>query len=97
VQGLSDEILSPGEKEVFKTFVEIDQKEIIRQAADRQPYVDQGQSLNIKVRPEVTLAENVELIRLMWSSGLKSAYYHKGLNKAQELARANAACSACEA
>ena len=41
------EFLSENEKEVFKTYSEIDQLAIIYQAANRQNHLDQGQSLNI--------------------------------------------------
>lgn len=95
VQGL--DFLTDHEKAVFKTFVEIDQKEIIIQAADRQPFIDQGQSVNIKLRPEASMKEDMDLLFLAEELGLKSLYYRKGLNKAQELARANASCVACEA
>jgi ribonucleoside-diphosphate reductase alpha chain len=39
--------LSDYEKQVFKTAFEIDQHVIIRHAAQRQPYIDQGQSVNL--------------------------------------------------
>ena len=89
------DFLSDREKAVFKTFGEIDQAEIVQQAADRQPYIDQGQSLNIKLPPTATMKDDVDLIVQGWRSGLKSFYYRKGFNKAQELARQN--CLACEA
>lgn len=89
--------LSQHEKNVFKTFVEIDQKEILIQAADRGVGLDQGQSINIKLPPEATMKDDVDLIIMAEELGLKSLYYRKGLNKAQELARENSACIACEA
>jgi ribonucleoside-diphosphate reductase alpha chain len=91
------DFLTDHEKAVFKTFHEIDQAEIIQQAADRQPFIDQGQSLNTKLPPEATMKEDVDLIVMAWKLGLKSLYYRKGMNKAQELARQNASCVACEA
>lgn len=97
VQGL--DVLTDEEKTIFKCFGEIDQSEIIKQAAVRQIYIDQGQSLNLKVAPETSMKENVDLIVLAWKSGLKSLYYMKSTNKAQELARKNriAECQSCEA
>lgn len=89
--------LNQHEKNVFKTFVEIDQKEILIQARDRGFGLDQGQSINIKLPPEATMKEDVDLIIMAEEFGLKSMYYRKGLNKAQELARENSACVACEA
>ncbi len=45
------EFLTQEEKDVFKTFGEISQKEIVIQAAQRQKHIDQGQSLNIMIPP----------------------------------------------
>lgn len=91
------DILTDREKGVFKTFVEIDQTEILVQARDRGVGLDQGQSINLKLPPEATMKDDVDLILLAEEYGLKSLYYRKGLNKAQELARQNSACVACEA
>lgn len=41
------DFLSDDEKKVFRTFAELDQAVVIDQAATRQKYIDQGQSLNI--------------------------------------------------
>jgi len=71
------DFLTPLEKKVFKTFAEISQSEIIRQAADRQVYIDQGQSLNLMVDPAVDMDGNFQLIHQAWASGCKSLYYHK--------------------
>lgn len=43
--------LSDSEKEIFKTAFELDQMSIIKQASDRQQYIDQGQSLNLFFKP----------------------------------------------
>jgi ribonucleoside-diphosphate reductase alpha chain len=91
------DFLTDAEKAVFKTFVEIDQMEIIRQNNDRTPFVDQGISLNLKIHPDTTLADNVKLIVEAWKGGSKSLYYHEGLNRAQELLRQDQSCQACEA
>jgi ribonucleoside-diphosphate reductase alpha chain len=64
-------------KDVFKTAREIDQFEIIRQAADRQVYVCQGQSINLFVDPEATPEYLFRLHLSAWKSGLKSLYYLK--------------------
>lgn len=86
------------EKATFKTFAEIDQSEVIRQAADRQQFIDQGQSINIKLPTEATMKEDIDLIVLAWRLNLKSLYYRRGFNKAQELARQNMSeCLSCEA
>ncbi|QIG75680.1 ribonucleoside-diphosphate reductase alpha subunit protein [Rhizobium phage RHph_Y2_17_1] len=91
------DFLTQHERNVFKTFAEIDQAELIRQTADCQKFIDQGISHNIILPPDATMKEDIDLIVLAWKSGLKSLYYRKGLNKAQELARQNASCVACEA
>jgi ribonucleoside-diphosphate reductase alpha chain len=91
------EFLSPLEKEVFKPWVEINQEELVRQNADRQKFIDQGISFNVKMPAEASMKDDIDLIVLGWKLGLKSFYYRKGVNKAQELARANASCAACEA
>jgi ribonucleoside-diphosphate reductase alpha chain len=64
-------------KEVFKTAHEINQFELIRQAADRQPYICQGQSLNLRVHPEASPKYLSELHLSAWKAGLKSLYYLK--------------------
>jgi ribonucleoside-diphosphate reductase alpha chain len=75
VQGL--ECLSDEEKEVFQTAREIDQFELVKQAADRQPFICQGQSLNLFVDPESDPAYIMRLHLSAWKNGLKSLYYLK--------------------
>lgn len=75
VQGL--DCLTPHEKEVFKTAREIDQFELVKQAADRQPYVCQGQSLNLFPDPKSDAAYITRLHLSAWKMGLKSLYYLK--------------------
>ena len=84
------------EKDVFKTFGEISQKEIIIQAASRQKYIDQGQSLNIMIPPDTKPKEVSELMIFAWEQGIKSLYYQRSANPAQELARSILSCSTCE-
>ena len=69
--------LSDFEKEVFQTAREIDQFELVKQAADRQPFVCQGQSLNLFVDPESDAAYITRLHLSAWRMGLKSLYYLK--------------------
>lgn len=71
------EFLSPEAKDVFRTAREIDQFELIRQAADRQKYVCQGQSLNLFVDPESSPEHLFKLHLCAWKAGLKSLYYLK--------------------
>jgi ribonucleoside-diphosphate reductase alpha chain len=67
--------LTNDEKEVFRTAREIDQFEIVRQAADRTPFICQAQSLNLFVDPEIPAEELVRLHLSAWKNGVKSLYY----------------------
>jgi len=91
------DFLSQEEKDVFKTFGEISQKEIIIQAAQRQKYIDQGQSLNLMIPPTTKPKEVNELLIFAWEQGIKSLYYQRSANPAQELARSILTCASCEA
>jgi ribonucleoside-diphosphate reductase alpha chain len=75
VQGLA--CLTEKEKEVFRTAREIDQFELVKQAADRQPFICQGQSLNLFVDPESDADYIMRLHLSAWKMGLKSLYYLK--------------------
>tara|TARA_S200002703_G_scaffold45329_1_gene39585 strand:- start:1176 stop:2822 length:1647 start_codon:yes stop_codon:yes gene_type:complete len=88
--------LSREEKDVFKTFGEISQKEILIQAAQRQKYIDQGQSINLMIPPKTPPKEVNELLIFAWENGIKSLYYQRSANPAQELARSILTCSSCE-
>jgi len=81
------EVLSAEEKEVFKTFQEISQKAIIEQAAARQQYIDQGQSLNLAVNPSVPAKEINALYMYAWQLGIKTLYYQHSVNAAQQFGR----------
>ena len=89
--------LSDHEKEVFKTFAEIPQMSIINQAAQRQKYIDQSQSLNISIDPEKVSVEDInELYIQAWKKGVKSLYYQNSVNAAQKFSRDILECKACE-
>lgn len=77
------DFLSDWEKQVFRTSVEIDQRWVIDLAADRAPFIDQGQSINLFYPANVhkyILAEN--LIRA-WKKGVKSLYYNRSRTEHQ--------------
>lgn len=82
VSGLT--FLSEEEKNLFKTFKEIDQLEIIKQAADRQKFIDQSQSLNLALATESTDGDSFELIYRAWKLGIKSLYYQINFSAAME-------------
>jgi ribonucleoside-diphosphate reductase alpha chain len=90
------DFLTQEEKDVFKTFGEISQKEIVIQASQRQKYIDQGQSLNIMVAPKCPPKQVSELLIFGWEQGIKSFYYQRSANPSQELARSILNCSSCE-
>jgi ribonucleoside-diphosphate reductase alpha chain len=62
-------------KEVFKTAMEIDQRWLVELAADRQKYIDQGQSINLFFPANVSIKYLHAIHFLAWKSGLKSLYY----------------------
>lgn len=88
--------LTDHEKEVFKTFSEINQYEIINQASIRQRFIDQGQSLNIMVNPKTSAKELNELHLYAWENNIKSLYYQHSTNAAQQFYQTSV-CLACEA
>lgn len=91
------EFLSEQEKDVFKTFEEISQKEIVIQAAQRQKYIDQAQSLNLMIPHDAKPKEVNELLIFGWEQGIKTYYYQRSSNPAAKLARNILTCKSCEA
>lgn len=91
------DFLSQREKDVFKTYGEINQYNILDQAGSRQYFIDQGQSINIMVNPQHVTAEELnELYLFAWSNGIKSLYYQHGTNAAQQF-NLSKLCINCEA
>ena len=90
------DFLTTEEKDVFKTYCEIDQMDIIYQAANRQNYIDQGQSINLMVHPNMSAKEINKLYIKGWELGLKSLYYQHSMNAAQQF-KQNKECASCEA
>lgn len=90
------EFLTDEEKAAFKTFAEISPKEIIIQAAQRQKFIDQGQSTNLMIHPSIKAKDVNALLIEAWRLGVKSLYYQISVNAAQEFARNILACSSCE-
>lgn len=75
------EFLSDHEKDVFKTSFEIDQRWLIDHAAERTPYVCQGQSLNLFLSPDISKWDLMMLHRMAWKRGVKSLYYVRSYSK----------------
>jgi len=91
------DFLTEAEKEVFRTFAEIPQLSIIKQASQRQQYIDQGQSINISIDPdEVSIKDINKLYIEAWRGGVKSLYYQKSVNAAQKFSRDILECAVCE-
>lgn len=88
--------LSDLEREVFKTFSEINQYEIINQASVRQRLIDQGQSLNLMINPKISTKELNDLHLYAWQNGIKTLYYQHSTNAAQQFYQSSI-CQACEA
>ena len=94
------DILTEDEKAVFKTFSEINPERIIDQAAVRQEYIDQSQSLNLMLDPDMSVKEINQLYLYAWEMGVKSLYYSYSMSAAQSLTRKrvmSTECAACEA
>jgi len=90
------EFLTEQEKDVFKTYAEIDQMAIIYQAANRQNHIDQGQSINLLVHPDMPIKEINKIHITAWKLGLKSLYYQHSMNAAQKF-KQKKECVSCEA
>ena len=75
VMGLPDTVLTPEEKEIFYTFPEINQLELVRQAAMRQRYLDQTQSLNLSFTPDDSPKWINQVHLEAWKLGIKTLYY----------------------
>ncbi|MDY2587966.1 ribonucleoside-diphosphate reductase subunit alpha [Winogradskyella aquimaris] len=90
------DFLTDEEKDVFKTYSEIDQLDIIYQAANRQNHIDQGQSVNIIVHPDMSVKEINKIHVTAWKLGLKSLYYQHSMNAAQKF-KQKKECTSCEA
>ena len=75
VMGLPDTVLTPDEKEQFLTFPEINQLELVRQAAIRQRYIDQTQSLNLSFDPSDSPKWINQVHLEAWKLGIKTLYY----------------------
>ena len=75
VQNLSEDILSQEEKDIFLTFAETNQLELVRQAAIRQKYIDQTQSLNLCFPPTDSPKWINQVHMEAWKLGIKTLYY----------------------
>ena len=95
------DFLTDEQKEIFRTFAEINQSTIINQAAIRQDFIDQSQSLNLMISPDMPTKDINKLLIDAWKLGVKTLYYQHSMNSAQAFARKKLGlndlhCVACE-
>lgn len=89
--------LTQEEKDVFKTFKEISPLEIVTQAAQRQQYIDQAQSLNLNIPSSMPIKDVNKVIIDAWKMGVKTLYYQRSQSVSKELVINFMNCSSCEA
>ena len=89
--------LSVDEKAVFKTFKELSQAEIIAQAADRQVFIDQAQSLNVNIPSDLPVKDVNRLYIDAWKKGVKTLYYQRSNSVSKDLISNLITCGSCEA
>lgn len=90
------DFLTDHEKEVFKTFSEIDPYVILDQASTRQQFLDQSQSLNLMINPQASAKQINELYLFAWENNIKTLYYQHSTNAAQQFSKEKL-CVVCEA
>ena len=95
------DFLTDEQKELFRTFAEINQSTIINMAAVRQDYIDQAQSLNLMISPDMPTKDVNKLLIDAWKLGVKTLYYQHSMNSAQAFARKklnlnDLVCTSCE-
>ena len=89
--------LTQEEKDVFKTFKEISPMEIVTQAAQRQQYIDQAQSLNLNIPSTMPIKDVNKVMIEAWKMGVKTLYYQRSQSVSKELMINFVNCSSCEA
>lgn len=89
--------LTQEEKDVFKTFKEISPMEIVTQAAQRQQYIDQAQSLNLNIPSTMPIKDVNKVMIEAWKMGVNTLYYQRSQSVSKELMINFVNCSSCEA
>jgi len=84
--------LTQDEKDVFKTAFELDQRWVIELAADRTPYIDQAQSVNVFLPADVHKRDLHQIHFTAWKRGMKSLYYcrSKSIQRAEDVSTKDA-------
>ena len=75
IANLPEEIMPSEDKPIFLTFAEINQLKLVEQAAARQKYIDQTQSLNLAFDPTDNPKFINEVHQAAWRLGVKTLYY----------------------
>ena len=98
VANLPNDVLTEDEKEVFLTFPEINQLALIQQAAVRQKYIDQTQSLNVAFDPTDSPRWINQVHMEAWKLGIKTLYYLRtdSVIKGDLGSRTSEDCLACD-
>jgi ribonucleoside-diphosphate reductase alpha chain len=74
------DFLTVDEKATYRTAFEIDQRWLIELAADRTPFIDQAQSLNLFIPADVEKWDLLMLHYRAWELGIKSLYYLRSMS-----------------
>lgn len=99
------DILTPEEKKVFRTAYEMNMREIVQQAADRQPFICQAQSVNVFFPTPISGKYLHDVHFLAWKAGMKSLYYLRSAapieaekinTKVEKRDLANEECAVCQ-
>lgn len=89
------DFLSDHDKAVFKTFSEVSQLDVIQLAAQRQVFIDMGQSVNLMIHPDTPAKDEIKLHLQAFDAGLKSLYYRYSINAAQAFSQELLTCGSC--
>ncbi len=99
------DVLSSDEKKIFRTAYEMNMREIVQQAADRQPFICQAQSVNVFFPTPISGKYLHDVHFLAWKAGMKSLYYLRSaapieaekINaKVEKRDLANEECAVCQ-
>lgn len=90
------DFLTDHERDVFKTFSEVSQQEIVIQNIQRQKYIDQAVSLNLMIPSTIKPKDVSDLLIFGWQNGVKTFYYQRSSSPSQELVRSILTCKTCE-
>jgi ribonucleoside-diphosphate reductase alpha chain len=92
-------------QKVFRTAYEMNMREIVQQAADRQPFICQAQSINVFFPTPISGKYLHDVHFLAWKAGMKSLYYLRSAapieaekinTKVQKRDLANEECAVCQ-